>query len=117
MYKKLFNTEQIVSVSLNDKVEVSCYEYFKEKKYWFKKTRKEGWYYDKGIFGTQWVLTTVENIEREFLIIDGKVYESPYVKVRLTNDDWQNIDFKTYDECEVYVNKLRIKLDNKLIIL
>ena len=116
--KKLHNIEHIVSVELNEKAEQSYYKYFEAKSYWFWKNRKAGWYADAfGIISSNWEKTTIEQIETEYIIIGKECFEPPYVRVKLSNNDYERIQFKTYEECEAYVNKLRIKLNNKLIIL
>jgi len=116
--KQLHNIDHIVSIEQGtDKNVFDDYQYFKEKKYWLWKNRQEGWYYNVGLFGEKWESTTVEKIEKEFVINNNVCFHKPYVQVKFSNGDYENITWSTKRECDIYIKRMRLEMGEKLIVL
>lgn len=111
--KKLHNIQHIVSVKIYDKKEEDFYKYFLKRNYLFWKNRKAGWYSnDYGFIYESYIPTTKQEVERNYIIEDNICYTKPYVWIEFSNKDFKKIIFNTLKECEDYIEKLSIKLNN-----
>jgi len=112
--------QNVKKVIIYDKQESPSYVYKPFKKRFFLDDRKEGFYHhnDNCFVYTPIPIEEIENKTwrgHNYLVVDKKVYLSPYVKIRYYNGDEELKNFKTYEEAQnwgnLVISQIKIKVE------
>lgn len=108
-YIEYFNTNKIIKVILIDKQESDWYKVKKELKIFGIKIRNYAVY---DIFRN---ICDVTEIYKKHIIIDGIIYEKPYVTIYFDSDISKTLYFNDYEQGREYINKFSKKYNLETI--
>ena len=109
--KIIYNSKSIVSIKLIDKRE-SVYNYIPEKKKtWYRSYKPAHFEYFHSY--------TIEEIEKECIIVDNVAYWKPYVKISFFNDESYKRTFNSFEEAKDFFELIKQKFiptTNRIIV-
>lgn len=109
---KHINIEQICSITTYKKLKDNKIIWLEHrKKTFFRKERKEGFYYDNWYYNGYKFLTEEEIInDSELYIENHEVYYKPFLKIKMSNNEEVRINFKTSEDLDNFINDIGKKI-------
>lgn len=115
---KIYNLDQLVSVTVKDKELISDIVYQPHRHFRFWKDEPAGFYYRTY---SEYAIYTKEELEQgkwertKLLVIDNLVYFKPFVMLTYSNDEKHFVKFETVEEANEYAMEITKDIKHKII--